>query len=151
MYPIYFFIFAILLGVGQFFFFGTSLSNAFLLGMLISNVGLQGIYAFIGHYFMSDEVAEGIGWPKGSPFQKEIAFTNLSYGVLGILCIWIHGDFWLAVLIGHAIFLWGAGFIHFMDLKKEKNISPFNAGPILYFDILIPILMLGLYIIGLEC
>lgn len=115
--------------------------------MLIGNVGLQGTYAFICHFFISDQLAKGIGWPAGNPFQKEIAFTNLGYGILGGMCILFRDGFWLATLIGHLVFLWGAGYVHCLDLKKKKNKSPLNAGPVLYFDFLLPCIMIAMFII----
>lgn len=146
MYPIYFLIIALLAGTAQILLLNTPKTEAFLLSLLVCSIGLQGLYAFIGHFFLSDEVAKGIGWPAGNPFQKEIAFTNLGYGILGIMCIWFREGFWLATIIGHSAFVMGAGYIHILELKKKKNKNPFNAGPILYFDILLPLLMIGLYL-----
>jgi hypothetical protein len=147
MYPIYFLIISLLIGAFQIIIWKTPPIEAFLLGMLIGNVGLQALYAFLGHFFKSDEVAKGIGWPAGNPFQKEIAFTNLGYGILGIMCIWFRDGFWLATIIGKSIFLWGAGYIHVAEMKKKKNKNIFNAGPILYFDILFPFILIGMYIL----
>ena len=100
----------------------------------------MGIFGFTGHFFKSDEVAKGIGWPTGNPFQLEIAFANLAFGIMGILCIWFHGDFWLATIIGKAIFLWGAAYVHIIDIRKRKNLNIYNAGPVLYADILLPVI-----------
>ena len=40
--------------------------------------------SFFGHLFFSDVVADSVGWPRGSPFQHEMAFANLAVGILGI-------------------------------------------------------------------
>jgi hypothetical protein len=146
MYPVYFLLLGALLGALQILFTGTGAVQAFLLGFIVSNVGLQGIFAFLGHFFRSDETARGIGWPEGNPFQKEIAFTNLSLGVLGLMSIWFRGEFWLATIVARSVFTWGAGCIHAADLRKRKNVSVFNAGPVLWFDILYPFLIIGLYV-----
>ena len=42
---------------------------------------------FYWPFFLSAQVAANIGWAPGSPFQSEVAFANLSVGVLGVLCI----------------------------------------------------------------
>jgi hypothetical protein len=107
----------------------------------------MGLYSFIGHWFISDKVAESIGWPKNNPFQKEIAFTNLAFGCLGICCIWFGKEFWMATAIGYSIFLLGAAVVHIIEIIKEKNLNIGNAGPILFADILIPIILLILVII----
>jgi hypothetical protein len=71
----------------------------FLLSFLVLSVGIGSIWAFIGHAFLSAQVAANIGWAPGSPFRLEVAFANLSIGVLGILCYWIRGNFWTATVI----------------------------------------------------
>jgi hypothetical protein len=146
MYPVYFFILGILIGLAQVLLMGKDFISAFLMSFLLTNVGLQGIFAFIGHFFRSEKAARGIGWPVGNPFQKEVAFANLSNGVLGLLSIWFHGDFWLAVIISRSVFTWGAGAVHLSDLRKKSNRAVFNAGPVLYFDFLFPLLIIGLFI-----
>ncbi len=146
MYPVYFLVLGICIGIVQIVVFDVNAIRAFLLSFLLTNVGLQGIFAFFGHFFRSDEVARGIGWPAGNPFQKEVAFANLGNGALGILSIWLHGHFWLAAIIARSIFTWGAGALHLADLRKKSNRAVFNAGPVLYFDLLFPLLLIGLYI-----
>ena len=47
--------------------------------------GFASITSFIAHFFFSDMVASSIGWPLGSPFQKEVAGANLAVGLLGFL------------------------------------------------------------------
>lgn len=115
-----------------------------LIYLLPTAIGLTAIYAFIGHMFFSVEVAHFIGWPPGSPFQKEMAFANLSYGVLGILCIWLRGKFWLATVLGYTVLLWGAAYHHIVDIVKNHNYAPGNAGVVLYLDILVPLVLLTL-------
>jgi len=56
------------------------------------NIGISGLYAFMGHAFFPNKVAAYIGWPPGSPFQFEVAIADLSFGVLGILCFWFRGN-----------------------------------------------------------
>lgn len=116
-----------------------------LMYILVVSVGGDGVWAFIGHMFKSDEVARSIGWPEGNPFQKEVAWANLAFGVAGIMCWWFHGEFWLATIIAKSVFLLGAFTEHVRDLLKTKNVSINNAGPIMYTDLGIPILLFALY------
>jgi len=117
-----------------------------LLYVLVCDVGLSGLIGFYGHAFLADEIAESIGWAKGNPFQFEIAIANLSYGVLGILCIWFRGVFWYATAIGWSVFLWGAAYGHVREIIGSANYAPNNAGAMLYADIFIPVVILGLLI-----
>ncbi len=44
-------------------------------------IGIEVIWTFI----LSALVAPNIGWAPSSPFQTEVAFSNLSIDVLGVL------------------------------------------------------------------
>ncbi len=113
--------------------------------LLVVNVGLGGIFAFSGHMFAPDMVAKSIGWPAGSPFQMEVAFVNLAFGILGLLCIRSRGDFWLATGIGYTTFMFGAASVHLKEIALHKNIAAGNAGTVLWIgDILIPLLICSL-------
>jgi len=124
----------------------TPIVETLLVNFLVINVGISGLYAFMGHAFSSKKVAEYIGWPSGSPFQFEVAVTNLSFGILGVLCIWFRDNFWIATVTGFSVFALGAAYVHIRDIMKNKNHSPGNAGPPLYSDILKPIFLVGLLI-----
>ncbi|MBU0671114.1 MAG: DUF6790 family protein [Patescibacteria group bacterium] len=119
-----------------------------LLVYLLAAIGIGGIWAFMGHWFKSGDVAKSIGWATGSGFQKEIAMTNLGIGVAGIMCIWFRGDFWMAVVIMYAIFALGAAYGHIQDRYKNNNLAPGNWGPILWLsDIALPLIIICLFII----
>jgi len=76
------------------------------------NVGLMGIFFFLGHTARAKETAEEIGWPAGNPFQTEVGIANLAFGVLGLLCARFRGLFWFATAVGHAVFMLGAAAGH---------------------------------------
>lgn len=124
----------------------TPIAETLLVNFLVINIGISSLYAFMGHAFSSKKVAEYIGWPSGNPFQSEIAITNLSFGILGVLCIWFRDSFWIATVIGYSVFAFGAAYVHIREIVKNKNKSPGNAGPPLYSDILKPIIVIGLLI-----
>ena len=117
-----------------------------LINFLVINIGISGLFAFAGHAFSSNKVAEYIGWPSGNPFQFEVAITNLSLGILAILCIWFRGNFWIATVIVYSIFAFGAAYGHIREIIKNNNKSPGNAGPPLYVDIIKPLIVIGLLI-----
>jgi hypothetical protein len=119
----------------------------FLLSFLVLSVGIGSIWAFIGHYFLSAQVAASIGWAAGNPFQQEVAFANLAIGVLGVLCYWIRGNFWTATVISSSIFLLGDAYVHIMNIYQFSNYAPGNAGSVLYMDIIGPIIIILLLIV----
>ena len=112
--------------------------RALLRNSLVFLVGVPGIVGASGHIFAADQVAQSIGWPKGSPFQFEVGMANLAFGVLGIMCSWVTGDFWTATVVGFSVFLWGDAIGHVRQMVQEKNFNPGNAGTVFWLDILIP-------------
>jgi hypothetical protein len=46
-------------------------------------LGIQGLWAFIGHVFFAERSAAAIGWAT-SPFQYEVGVANLGLGLAAI-------------------------------------------------------------------
>lgn len=111
----------------------------------IGIIGFTGLTGFVVHAFFGEAVAESIGWQTGSLFQLEVAGANLAIGLIGFLGFW-RRDFWLPFLIAKTVFSWTAGVAHIIDLVQRRNEAIGNAGPILYLDFLIPVVLWGLYI-----
>jgi hypothetical protein len=78
---------------------------------------------FIPHVFFADQAAQLIGWPTGSPFEFEVGFHDGGWGLLGLLCLWIGGRFWLATGLGWSFFMLGATYIHIVHTVREGNIQ----------------------------
>jgi hypothetical protein len=123
------------------------IAEIFLLYLLAGPVGLGGTLAFVGHTVRADQTATYIGWPAGNPFQLEVGVANLAFAVLGLTCIWIRGHFWTATCLGFSTFLLGAGVIHLREIGMRHNLASGNAGPVLYLDFALPVLMLTLLFI----
>jgi Family of unknown function (DUF6790) len=119
-------------------------AQIFSLWLLVITVGIQGIFAFIGHTVFADATAVSIGWPAGNPFQSEVAVANLSVGVLGILCYWMRGNFWNATVIGFAVWFLGDAVVHIRSIVVSANYAPNNAGVTFYLDILVPVILIAL-------
>jgi len=107
--------------------------------------GAIGMFNLVVHTVFAGDVAASIGWPAGNPFQTEVAFANLALGTIGFACFWRY-DFWLPVVIAKSVFLWGAGVTHVLDVVATGNLAANNAGPILAWDLLLPVVIIVLYI-----
>ncbi|MGD0717743.1 MAG: DUF6790 family protein [Halobacteriota archaeon] len=118
--------------------------GVFLLSFLVISLGIASLIGFVGHVFFADSVATNIGWATGSPFQLEVGFANLAIGILGITCIWLRGNYWVATVIAATIFLWGAAYGHIMDIIVHGNYATGNAGGALYDDLLVPLIAIVL-------
>lgn len=116
----------------------------FLMYTLVVMVGFTSIWAFLGHAFLANQIAAYIGWPAGNPFQFEVAMANLSYGILGILCIKFRDNFWTATIVAFTTFYWGAAYGHVMDIMNHANYAAGNAGAVLYFDMVLPVVLIVL-------
>jgi len=98
----------------------------------------------IPHIVAPDTIAGYIGWVPGSPFQLELGFASLGIAILGILSMWFRGKFWIAPVVAQSTFLLGAAYVHIQDILVNTNLAPGNAGPILFYDIVVPVIACGL-------
>ena len=109
-------------------------------------VGVNGGVAFMGHAFAPDKIAPLIGWAP-SPFEYEVAITNLALGVLGVVAFWVKKDFWLATVLTYVIFMVGCGLGHLYELLAHQNYATWNAGwGIWAADVVAPLGLLMAYI-----
>lgn len=109
--------------------------------------GAIGMFGVVMHTVFAGDVAASIGWPAGNPFQTEVAFASLAIGIVGFACFWRY-EFWLPAIVAKSVFLWGAGLTHLMDIARTGNLASNNAGPILAWDFLLPIVMMSLYVLA---
>lgn len=114
----------------------------------IYTIGLSGWFSIssglFGHIIYADEVAAGIGWPLNSGFQMELAFAAIGIGLVGGIGFW-NRSFWLPFIIAKTTFMWGAGFTHVLHMIQHDNFSPSNTGIVVYWDFLLPVILIVLY------
>lgn len=102
-------------------------------------IGLNYIYNFVMHVFFAEMSASFIGW-QNSPFQYEVGFASLGFGVVGLLAFRRDFGLRLAAVTGPAFFLWGAAAGHIYQMVVNHNFAPGNAGVIFWTDLLLPVL-----------
>lgn len=124
---------------------GPQALEAFLMWQIAIGLGLGYLYAGMGHLFAADRVAESIGWPAGSPFQREVGMWDAAMGIVGLLCLKFRDTgFWTATVLGIGIFSFCAGLGHVYEMVVNGNYAPNNAGPVMYIDLFYPLVLLGL-------
>ncbi|MDO9528490.1 MAG: hypothetical protein Q7J27_04930 [Syntrophales bacterium] len=106
---------------------------------LLFSIGIGHIYNFVCHVFFAEMSAAFIGWGN-SPFQYEVGFASLGFGVVGLIAFRAGLGFRAAAVTAPAFFLWGAAGGHVYQMVKAHNFSPGNAGIIFWTDILLPII-----------
>lgn len=116
----------------------------------IYTIGLAGWFTIssgvFGHIIYADEVAASIGWPLNSGFQMELAFAAIGIGLIGMIGFW-RRSFWLPFIITKTTFMWGAGITHIIHMLEQDNFSPSNTGIVVYWDFLLPVILIVLYIL----
>ena len=100
--------------------------EVFIVYILAISVGANGLGGAFGHLFLSDIVAQGIGWEAGSPFQFEMGFANLTLGILGLMAISRRDGFRTATIIATTVIGFGATGVHLYDIISHGNLSPGN-------------------------
>jgi len=116
----------------------------FLMWQLAAGFGLSLLWGGFGHLVFPNQVAESIGWPTGSPFQREVGMWDFFMGITGLLCLKFKNEFWYAMVIGPGLFYFGAGLGHVYEMLVHNNYAPDNAGGIMYLDLLYPIFLAAL-------
>jgi hypothetical protein len=115
----------------------------------LSPLHLRGAYGLLTayvHVFRPIETSASIGWAT-SPYEYEVGMADLTVGVLGVLCLWFRGNFWLATAIANAVWLLGDAVGHIRQITINNNHAANNAGTFLVAEIVTPfvILFLALY------
>ena len=112
--------------------------------VLLLGTGIPLVVGGFGHVFQSDMAARRLGWPAGSPFQKELGFWDLAGGVGAMAAFWLGGDFRLAMILINSIFWILAGILHLQHVFRFRNYNADNSIPAV-IDILVPVTLLVLY------
>jgi hypothetical protein len=123
-----------------------AIARTYLLYLLFVYVGLMGLLTAYAHVFRPVETSASIGWST-SPYEYEVGMADLTVGVLGVLCLWFRGNFWLATAIANAVWLLGDAIGHIRQIAINNNHAANNAGIFLVAEIVTPfiILFLALY------
>ena len=124
--------------------------EAFLFNFILFNIGLWGIATFIRDYFSFVKREGKIRRQSRRLLQKAVVFFNLFLGILGILCIWVRGDFWLITVIIFSIFIFSHGCYeikHLEEIVANKNWSLNYTIFVVNFNLLFPSALIVLLVV----
>lgn len=84
-----------------------SLIRSYIFSYLIITVGVRSIIAFMSNAYapVARYIAKQYNWPIDCSLQRDVAAADGGFGVMGILCYWFSGEFWLATMLGYT-FCW---------------------------------------------
>jgi len=117
---------------------------------LFCNVGCLFIAGCMGQVLYGHEIAAVLGW-GWSPFQYELAFSELALGILGLISPIFHRDFWLATIIASVTWLIGGSVVHLYYLFGQKNEAILNVSFVVGWNIVIALWLVVLYLISIAC
>jgi hypothetical protein len=117
--------------------------GTYLIYLFFIYVGLMGLMTAYFHVFKPGIASASIGWAP-SPFEYEVGMADLTVGVLGVLCVFFRGEFWLATAIADAVWLLGDAVGHIRQIVINNNHAENNAGIFLVFELIVPVLILAL-------
>jgi hypothetical protein len=112
--------------------------EALLAWFLFFSIGVSFLYNAVFHIFFGDMAAAFIGWAN-SPFQAEVGFASLGFAAVGFLAFRGGREVRLAAVLGPALFLWGAAAGHIVEMVRNHDFAPGNAGPIFWTDLMLPV------------
>ena len=124
---------------------GVAIAETYLLYLLVIYVGLMGLLTAYAHVFRPVQTSASIGWST-SPYEYEVGMADMTIGVLGVLCLWFRGNFWLATAIAEALWLLGDAIGHVRQVVESNNHAENNSGLFLYLEFVMPLVILGLTI-----
>lgn len=122
---------------------GAAIAGTYLLHFLFIYVGLMGLLTTYAHVFRPAQTSASIGWLP-SPYEYEVGMADLTVGVLGVLCLWFRGNFWLATAIANAVWLLGDALGHIRQMMLFNNHATNNSGIFLVAEIVTPLVILYL-------
>jgi len=120
-----------------------AIAATYLIYFLFFYVGVMGVFTACAHVFRPMQTSASIGWAT-SPYEYEVGMADLTVGVLGILCLWLRGNFWLATAIANAVWLLGDAIGHLREVTLHNNHAANNSGIFLYAEVITPLLILFL-------
>jgi hypothetical protein len=123
----------------------STIARTYLLYLFVIYVGLMGLLTAYAHVFRPIQTSASIGWST-SPYEYEVGMADLTIGVLGVLCLWFRGNFWLATAIANAVWLLGDAIGHIRQITLNNNHAANNSGIFLVAEIIAPIVILALAI-----
>ncbi|NYB51156.1 MAG: hypothetical protein HVN35_01135 [Methanobacteriaceae archaeon] len=121
------------------------ITEVLLIWLLGVGIGVGSLFSGLAQVLSPEMVAQSVGWAN-TPFLREVGFANISYGLLGIISI-RYRSFWAPTIIAYTVFMWGAAIGHIYNIQQTGNMAAGNAGFVLYFDIVMPLVFIILMVV----
>ena len=118
------------------------ISKIFLLYFLFG-IGLSSLNAYMFHVFFTSTSPA----LSTNLFQYQLGMAYLGIGILGILCLFLRENFWLATIIMNTVFNWGIAVRYLSLMLKSHEYKLSGTGLLFDLYILVPLITIILYVI----
>lgn len=96
------------------------ISRVLLLGQFVITFGLVAVIGMITNVFFAKSTSKKLNWP-GGPFQIKYGFCQLCLGVMGVMALWFHGNFWAATIVNMYLYGLSGFWTHTQEMLKNKK------------------------------
>lgn len=127
MFFIVFWVLGIITGVVDLYMKGfpsdiSQICTVLLLHQFVVTFGILGIAGLFSNIVFAEKNAKSLGWP-GGPFQIKYGFSQLGIGVMGVMCIWFKGGFWLGTIVTMYIYGVSGLWSHYNVMKMNNKVD----------------------------
>ena len=113
--------------------------STLLLHQFVVTFGLLGIIGTITNIIKAEDNGKALRWP-GGPFQIKYGFSQLGLGVMGVMCIWFRGGFWLGALVSMYIYGVSGLWSHIAEMKRQGKATVNDVGNLI-IDVIYQIML----------
>jgi hypothetical protein len=113
------------------------------LAAVVYLIGWAAVGAGISHIFFGKAISRSIGFVQ-SPFELEVGFANLGFGVAALMAGSYQKEYWLAIIVANSIFRVGCGAGHIKQIVADRNFA-INNTAILFLNFVVPAFLLFAY------
>jgi uncharacterized protein DUF6790 len=113
------------------------------LAAVVYMIGWASLGAGISHIFFGKAISRSIGFTR-SPYELEVGFANLGFGVAALMAGSYQKEYWLAIIVANSIFRVGCGAGHIKQIIMDRNYS-INNTAILFLNFVVPAFLVFTY------
>jgi hypothetical protein len=114
------------------------------LAAVVYLIGWAALGAGISHIFFGKAISRSIGFAR-SPFELEVGFANLGFGVAALMAGSFQKEYWLAIIVANSIFRVGCGVGHIKQIIMDRNFA-INNTAILFLNLVVPAFLVFTYL-----
>jgi hypothetical protein len=113
------------------------------LAAVVYLIGWAALGAGISHIFFGKAISRSIGFAR-SPYELEVGFANLGFGVAALMAGSFQKEYWLAIIVANSIFRVGCGAGHIKQIVMDRNYA-INNTAILFLNFAVPAFLVFSY------